>query len=222
MFTNVFGTRVISVLPIADQSIKKRMKNLTKHLYSVDRQQRNELNKHDSFMIWFTGLSGSGKSTLANLLEIELHKIGVHTYLLDGDNVRLGLNKDLGFSDADRSENIRRIGEIGHLMVDAGLVTIAAFVSPFNKDRERVKTILGADNYFEVYLSTSVDECIDRDTKGLYKKAIAGEIKDFTGISSPYETPSSPDLTIDTAKLSKEDAISLIMTIVSKKLNVYE
>ena len=195
------------------------MNNLTKQLFSIDRNQRIDVNGHNSFLIWFTGLSGSGKSTLANLVEVELHKRGIKTFLLDGDNMRLGLNKDLGFSENDRSENIRRIGEVGNLMVDAGLVTLAAFVSPFERDREMVREILGKEKYIENYVSTPLEECINRDVKGLYKKALKGEIKDFTGISSPYESPTMADLTIDTTEKELSDCIEAILAVILNKLN---
>lgn len=198
------------------------MKNLTKHHYSIDKQKRNEQNNHKSFLVWFTGLSGSGKSTLANLLEIELHSKGIHTYHLDGDNLRLGLNSDLTFSETDRSENNRRVGELANLMLDAGIVTIAAFVSPFQKDRERVKSIVGAENFLEIYINTDIEECIKRDTKGLYKKAISGEISEFTGISSPYEEPTSPDLIINTAEINIEESLQLVLHAVLLKLNNHE
>lgn len=194
------------------------MKNLTEHPFLIDRKKRNSLNKHKSLLIWFTGLSGSGKSTLANLLEVELFKREMHTYLLDGDNVRLGLNKDLSFSQEDRTENLRRIGEISKLMVDAGLITIAAFISPFIKDRQHVKEILGENNFLEIFISTPLAECIKRDVKGLYQKAISGEIKEFTGISSPYEKPENPDLEINAAVISKEEALNLILEKVLNKL----
>jgi adenylyl-sulfate kinase len=186
------------------------MNNLTQQYFTIDRSKRSARNKHRSFLIWFTGLSGSGKSTLANLLEAKLHSDGIHTFLLDGDNIRLGLNKDLGFTESDRSENLRRIGEVGKLMVDAGLVTIAAFVSPFELDRKMVKEILGNDNYFEIYVSTPLDECIRRDVKGLYNRALKGEIPHFTGVSAPYEAPTNPHLRIDTTGLSFEDSLTNI------------
>jgi len=195
------------------------MNNLTRQNYAIKRQDRNKLNQHSSFLIWFTGLSGSGKSTLANLLEIELSKRGIHTYLLDGDNVRLGLNKDLSFSEADRTENIRRVGEVANLMIDAGLVTIAAFISPFHADRQNVKESVGAANYIEIYVNTPIEECIKRDTKGFYEKAIKGEIVNLTGISSPYEVPESPDLIVNTSEITNENTISKILYIVLKKLN---
>jgi adenylyl-sulfate kinase len=186
------------------------MNNLTQQYFTIDRSKRSARNKHRSFLIWFTGLSGSGKSTLANLLEAKLHSDGIHTFLLDGDNIRLGLNKDLGFTESDRSENLRRIGEVGKLMVDAGLVTIAAFVSPFELDRKMVKEILGDDNYFEIYVSTPLDECIRRDVKGLYNRALKGEIPHFTGVSAPYEAPTNPHLRIDTTGQSFEDSLTNI------------
>jgi len=195
------------------------MSNLTRQQYAVKRQDRNKLNQHSSFLVWFTGLSGSGKSTLANLLEIELLSRGIRTYLLDGDNVRLGLNKDLSFSETDRTENIRRVGEVSKLMIDAGLVTIAAFISPFNADREKVEKSVGIENYIEIYVNTPIEVCIDRDTKGLYEKALKGEILNFTGISSPYEIPESPSLIINTSEIANDQAISRILNLVLAKLN---
>ncbi len=194
------------------------MKELVEHDFNVNRKMRNELNGHPSLLIWFTGLSGSGKSTLANLLEIELHENNFRTYLLDGDSLRLGLNKDLGFSAEDRSENIRRIGEVSKLILDAGLIAIAAFVSPFEKDRAMVQAIAGAENYMEIFVDTSLEECMKRDVKGLYKKALAGEIKEFTGISSPYEKPSNPTITISTEDQTPEEALAIIWETVLLKL----
>ena len=194
------------------------MKELIEHDFNVNRKMRNDLNGHPSLLIWFTGLSGSGKSTLANLLEIELHENDIRTYLLDGDSLRLGLNKDLDFSAEDRSENIRRISEVSKLMLDAGLITIASFVSPFEKDRAMIQAIVGAENYMEIFVDTSLDECMKRDVKGLYKKAVAGEIKEFTGISSPYEKPSNPTITISTEKQTPEEALTIIMETVLLKL----
>ncbi len=198
------------------------MTNLTRQQYAVKRQDRNKLNQHSSFLVWFTGLSGSGKSTLANLLEIELLSRGIHTYLLDGDNVRLGLNKDLSFSETDRTENIRRVGEVSKLMIDAGLVAIATFISPFNADREKVKKSVGIENYIEIYVNTPIEVCIERDTKGLYDKAIKGEILNFTGISSPYEIPESPSLIINTSEIANDQAISKILNLVLAKLNQHD
>jgi adenylylsulfate kinase len=194
------------------------MNNLTEHHFTISRSKRSDLNKHRSFLIWFTGLSGSGKSTLANLLESKLHSEGIHTFLLDGDNIRLGLNKDLGFTENDRKENLRRIGEVGKLMVDAGIVTIAAFVSPFEQDRKMVQEILGKENYLEIFVSTPLEECIRRDVKGLYKRALKGEIPHFTGVSSPYEAPSRSDLTIDTTDLSFESCLEKIYQLIQQYL----
>jgi adenylylsulfate kinase len=162
-------------------------------------------------LIWFTGLSGSGKSTLAVQLEAVLHQQGFKTYLLDGDNVRAGLNSDLTFGDAAREENIRRIGEVAKLMVDAGLVVIASFISPFHKDREKVKGLVGASSYIEIFVDCPVSVCEARDVKGLYKKARAGEIKEFTGISSPYEAPQNPDLIIKSAEMPIQESINLLL-----------
>ena len=162
--------------------------------YKTTKLQREQLHGHKAYLLWFTGLSGSGKSTLANLVEIALHQQGISTYILDGDNIRQGINKDLSFSPQDRSENIRRIAEISNLMLDAGVVTLAAFVSPYIKDREAVKQIVGPDNFIEIYVNTSLAECERRDVKGLYKKARSGEIKNMTGISAPYQAPVNPDL----------------------------
>ena len=173
-------------------------KNIVKHSYSVNRDSRKKLKQHKSILLWFTGLSGSGKSTIANCVEQELHKNSIHTYTLDGDNIRKGLNSDLSFSPKDRSENIRRIAETANLMMDAGLVVLAAFVSPYKNDRDRVRNIVGNDNIVEIYINTSVEECERRDVKGLYKKARKGEIKNMTGISAPYESPLHPDIQINT------------------------
>lgn len=194
------------------------MKHIKPDSFSINQTFRNNLNGHRSFLIWFTGLSGSGKSTLANLLEKSLHEERIHTYLLDGDHVRLGLNQDLTFSETDRSENLRRVGEVGKLMVDAGLVTLAAFVSPFQKDRDLVKSMIGRDKFIEIYVSTPLDECIRRDVKQLYRKALQGEISNFTGISSPYELPKEPSLSIDTTNRSKDDCIKEILALVKTYL----
>lgn len=194
--------------------------NTVRHEYKVTKVDRENVNKHRSMLVWFTGLSGSGKSTLANLVEIELNKKGVLTFSLDGDNIRQGINKDLSFAPKDRTENIRRIAEIGHLMVEAGVVTLAAFVSPYIKDREAIKAIVGAENFVEIYINTSLEECERRDVKGLYKKARAGEIKNMTGISAPYEAPVHPDLEIITDKTSIETSVQSILDFIVKKLNL--
>ena len=173
---------------------------------------------HNSFLLWFTGLSGSGKSTIANAVEHALHERGIHTYTLDGDNVRKGLNNNLTFTPEDRTENIRRIAEVANLMVDAGLVVLAAFVSPYEKDRNNIREIVGKENYVEIFIDTPLEECERRDVKGLYAKARSGEIKDFTGISAPYETPASPDIKIDTTSNSVEESVTMILKAIEKKL----
>ena len=191
--------------------------NTIKHNYKTTKNQREVLHGHKSYLIWFTGLSGSGKSTLANLVEIELHKKGLSTYTLDGDNIRRGINKNLSFTPEDRTENIRRVGEIANLMIDAGLITLAAFISPYIKDREGVKQIVGADNFIEIYVNTSIEECERRDVKGLYKKARKGEIKNMTGISAQYEPPVNPDIEVITDNQSIEACIDRILKFLNKK-----
>lgn len=195
-------------------------KNITDQDYQIAKLDRNIGNKHKSFLVWFTGLSGSGKSTIANLVEQQLHNKGIKTYTLDGDNIRKGINSDLSFAPEDRTENIRRIAEVANLMVDAGLVVCAAFVSPYRKDRENIKTIVKDVNFVEVYVNTSVEECERRDVKGLYKKARAGKIKNMTGISAPYEAPEHPDVEIETEKESIEDSVSRIMNFITPKLQL--
>ena len=193
-------------------------KNIIPHSYQISKTDRINSNNHNAFLIWFTGLSGSGKSTIANVVEQRLHQKGIKTYTLDGDNIRKGINKDLTFSPEDRTENIRRIAEIANLMVDAGLVVLAAFVSPYKKDRENIRTIVKDANFVEVYVNTSLEECIRRDTKGLYKKALNGEIKNMTGISAPYEAPESPDIEIVTENVEVDEAVNKIMSYLKKKL----
>lgn len=194
--------------------------HIIKHNYQVTKSDRNKLNNHNSFLMWFTGLSGSGKSTIANLVELELHKKGIKTYVLDGDNIRKGINKDLTFAPEDRTENIRRIAEIANLMVEAGNVVLAAFVSPYKKDRENVKNILKNSNFVEIYVNTSVEECEKRDVKGLYKKARVGEIKNMTGISAPYEAPENPDLEIITENLTIEQSVNEVLKYIQPKLQL--
>ncbi|TDJ86659.1 adenylyl-sulfate kinase [Campylobacter volucris] len=171
-------------------------KNLTWHTSNITKIQRAKLKNQKPCAVWFTGLSGSGKSTLANALEEKLFNLGYHTYILDGDNVRHGLNKDLGFDETSRIENIRRIGELCKLFVDSGLIVICAFVSPFEKDRAFVRSLLEKDEFIEVFVDTPLEICEKRDPKGLYKKARNGEIKNFTGVNSPYEKPLSPEIHI--------------------------
>ena len=194
--------------------------NIIPHTYQVSVADRRKLNNHNSFLIWFTGLSGSGKSTIANALELELYKQGIKTYTLDGDNIRKGLNNDLTFSPEHRTENIRRIAETANLMIDAGLVVLAAFVSPYKKDRENIKSIVKDVNFVEVYINTSIEECERRDVKGLYKKARAGEIKNMTGISAPYEAPEYPDIEIKTENESIESSVHKIIEKIKPKLKL--
>lgn len=172
--------------------------NTVWHRATVTRAHREQLNGHAGAVIWFTGLSGAGKSTLAHEVEERLHRIGCRTFVLDGDNVRHGLCGDLGFSQEDRSENIRRIGEMSKLFVDAGVIALAAFISPFRKDRARLRELVSEQDFIEIYCRCSIEVCESRDTKGLYRRARAGEVKDFTGISSPYEPPENPSLVLDT------------------------
>ncbi len=194
-------------------------KNVIPHTFTITQEERSKQKKHASFLLWFTGLSGSGKSTIANAVEKALFERGIHTYTLDGDNVRKGLTNNLSFSPEDRSENIRRIAEVANLMTDAGLVVLAAFVSPYQKDRENIKTIVGPEKYVEIFVNTPIEECEKRDVKGLYAKARTGEIKDFTGISAPYEAPVNPDVEIDTTQVSVEEAVSIILNKIKNKLN---
>lgn len=186
------------------------MSDIVWHHHLVSKQDRIRIKNHPSKILWFTGLSGSGKSTLANYLELYLNKNRIHTYLLDGDNIRHGLNRDLNFSDEDRMENIRRVGEVGKLFVDAGIFTIVCFISPFKKDRQLVRELFSDDEFKEIYISTPIEVCETRDPKGLYKKARSGELKNFTGIDSKYEPPDNPDIVIDTSKLSIDEGISEI------------
>jgi adenylylsulfate kinase len=176
--------------------------------------QRQQLLNQQPKVIWFTGLSGSGKSTLAVQLEAELHALGFKTYLLDGDNIRSGINKDLSFTDEGRIENIRRIGEVSKLFIDAGVIVLSAFISPFTADREHVKKIVGEENYMEVFVHAPLEVCEQRDVKGLYKKARAGEVKNFTGIDSPYEIPEQPDIVINTHEISLDQSIATLLEAV--------
>ena len=180
--------------------------NITWHEGHVNREEREELLKQKGALIWFTGLSGSGKSTIAYTLEHALVQRGHLSYVLDGDNIRHGLNKNLGFSAEDRTENIRRIGEVGKLFVDAGIITLTAFISPYHADREIARETVGDGSFFEVFCDTPLDVCEERDPKGLYKKARAGELKGFTGIDDPYEAPEKPEMVIDTSKTSPQEA----------------
>lgn len=185
--------------------------NVTIHHYDLTREKRNNRNEHKSFVLWFTGLSGSGKSTIANKVEAALFEKNKQVYSLDGDNIRSGINKGLGFTKEDRYENLRRIAEVAKLFVDAGNITVAAFVSPTYKDRGLVKNIIGEKDFIEVFVDTSLEECERRDVKGLYKKARAGEIKNFTGIDAPYDAPKNPDIHIKTEEKTVDQAVEEIL-----------
>ena len=185
--------------------------NTIYHNATVTRQRREKLNNHKSVVIWFTGLSGSGKSTLAHSVEEELHKLNCRTFVLDGDNVRHGLSSNLTFSDADRKENIRRISETAKLMMEAGVIAITAFISPFRKDRDTVRELLPQDDFIEIYCNASLEVCESRDVKGLYKRAHAGEIKNFTGIDSPYEEPTNPELVVNTGDEALEESVTKVL-----------
>ena len=186
----------------------------------LSREDKEELLGQHSVMIWFTGLSGSGKSTIAIALERELHKRGLLCRILDGDNIRSGINNNLGFTEADRVENIRRIAEVSNLFIDSGIITIAAFICPNNDIREMAANIIGQEDFYEVYVSTPLTECERRDVKGLYAKARRGEIKNFTGISAPFEAPLHPALTLDTSKLSLEESVNQLLDLILPKIQI--
>lgn len=191
---------------------------LIPHQHKIDRKSRNIQKKHPSFVVWFTGLSGSGKSSLANKLEQYLHQKGINTYLLDGDNIRTGLNKDLDFSEEGRIENIRRIAEVAKLFVDAGTVVLTAFISPFEKERTMAKDLIGADSFIEAFVDCPLEVCEQRDVKGLYQKARNGIIKNFTGIDSPFEKPQQPDIIISTHLMTEEESLSKLIIFLESKL----
>ncbi|OQW93281.1 MAG: adenylyl-sulfate kinase [Beggiatoa sp. IS2] len=195
--------------------------NTVWHRATVTRQRRQELNRHRSIVLWFTGLSGAGKSTVAHAVEEQLYQLGYHTYVLDGDNVRHGLCGDLGFSNEDRVENIRRVGEVSKLFIEAGVIVLTAFISPFRTDRDRVRKLLKTDDFVEIYCDCPISVCEERDVKGLYRKARAGEIKEFTGISSPYEPPEHPELVIDTGSQSIETCVEQVLNYLVQH-GVYE
>ncbi|MEE8320685.1 MAG: adenylyl-sulfate kinase, partial [Gammaproteobacteria bacterium] len=184
--------------------------NTVWHEPTIYRDNRESLNKHRSAIIWFTGLSGSGKSTMAHAVEDYLHKMGIRTFVLDGDNIRRGLCKDLGFSDADRTENIRRIGEVSKLLIDAGVLTMTAFISPFRKDRQIARELVQEGDFIEIYCGAPLSVCEERDPKGFYKRARTGEILEFTGISSPYEEPDNPKLILDTGNNTIETCVDQV------------
>lgn len=187
------------------------VRNIVWHNATISKTDRHRMNNHKSAILWYTGLSGAGKSTLANKVEEKLFERGLHTYVLDGDNVRHGLNKGLGFSAEDRKENIRRIGEVAKLFVDGGVIVSTAFVSPYCADRDMVREMVEKGEFIEIYVAASLDVCETRDPKGLYKKARAGEIKNFTGIDDPYEAPVNPEMTIDTGAKSLEECAAEVM-----------
>ncbi|MEB3159472.1 MAG: adenylyl-sulfate kinase [Synechococcus sp.] len=191
--------------------------NIAWHHASVDRAARAEQRGHRSAILWFTGLSGAGKSTLANAVNQALFERGLATYVLDGDNVRHGLCKDLGFSDADREENIRRIGEVAKLFLDSGVIVLTAFVSPFRADRDKARALVDDGDFIEVFCAADLGVCEQRDTKGLYAKARAGEIKEFTGISSPYEAPEAPELEVDTGAAALEVCVDQVVNALIKR-----
>ncbi len=185
--------------------------NIVWHNHKITRAERAASKNQKPCLLWFTGLSGSGKSTIANALDVALHQRGYHTFLLDGDNVRHGLCEDLGFSDDDREENIRRIGEVSKLFADAGLIVLSAFISPFTSDRRLVRKLFPAGEFIEVFMDTPLETCEERDPKGLYRKARAGEIKRFTGIDSPYEMPQHPEVRLDTSTMTVDDCVEILI-----------
>ena len=193
-----------------------KSKNITWHHGLVERKEREDRNKNRGIILWYTGLSGCGKSTIANEVEKKVFDSGYHTYVLDGDNIRFGLNSNLGFSPEDRTENIRRIGEVAKLFVDAGVVVSTAFISPYRKDRDRVRSIVEDGDMVEIFVKCDLEVCEQRDAKGLYKKARAGEIKEFTGISAPYEEPENPELVVDAAKNSVEECAKMVVDYLKK------
>ena len=194
-----------------------KTQNTIYHNATVTRERRNQLNKHKSTVVWFTGLSGSGKSTLAHSVEEELYKLGCRTFVLDGDNVRHGLSSNLTFNDDDRKENIRRIGEAAKLIMEAGVIAVTAFISPFKKDRNLVRQLLPQGDFIEIYCNASLEVCESRDVKGLYKRARAGEVKNYTGIDSPYEAPDNPELVIDTDSESLEESVTKVIDFLKSK-----
>lgn len=194
--------------------------NIIPHNHKIGIAERAKLNGHKPLVLWFVGLSGSGKSTLASELEHRLHLKGTHTYILDGDNIRSGLNDDLGFSETSRKENLRRIGEVAKLMADAGLVVLSAFITPFQEDREKLKSLIGKERFVEIFVNCPLEECEKRDVKGLYAKARKGLIKDFTGISSPFEEPINPDLEIRTDQKNLNICVDEVLEWIGDRLNI--
>ncbi|GIN71804.1 adenylyl-sulfate kinase [Bacillus sp. J14TS2] len=194
-----------------------KSQHITWQAQQVTKQERQQLHGHKSAIVWFTGLSASGKSTLCAAIAKKLHEQGLSTYVLDGDNIRHGLNKNLGFSPEDRSENIRRIGEVGKLFIDAGILTFTAFISPYQQDRKLVREMVGPDEFIEVFVKCSLEECERRDPKGLYKKARAGEIKEFTGIDAPYEEPANPEMVIENDQQDFETSVNQVIDFLQRR-----
>ncbi|TXK93832.1 adenylyl-sulfate kinase [Methylococcaceae bacterium HT1] len=197
--------------------LPEKSSNVVWHQSTVNRKRREEKNQHKSVVLWFTGLSGSGKSTLAHAVEEKLYQLGLNTFVLDGDNVRHGLNKDLGFSDQDRKENIRRISESAKLMLEAGVITLTAFISPFKEEREMARGLMPHGDFIEIHCYCPLEVCETRDVKGLYKRARKGEIEHFTGISSPYEAPVRPELKVDTNALSLEESAEQVIVLLRER-----
>ncbi|MFT5248295.1 MAG: adenylylsulfate kinase [bacterium] len=198
--------------------LRKMNPHILPHDFKISVNDRRKQNKHNSFVVWFTGLSGSGKSTIANALEQELYKRKIHTYCLDGDNVRNGINKDLTFKPEERNENIRRVAEITKLLIDSGIVVLATFISPYKSNRNTIKDIVGEKNYVEIFVNTSLEECERRDTKGLYKKAHAGEITNMTGVTAPYETPEDANIEINTENETVSQSVHRIVEYLIPKM----
>ena len=196
---------------------EQKATNITWHEHKITRQERETLLKQKGVLLWFTGLSASGKSTVANEVTNQLHQMGKLTYVLDGDNIRHGLNKNLGFSPEDREENIRRISEVGNLFADAGVITTTAFISPYRKDRDFARQLLGDGRFIEIFVKASIDTCEKRDPKGLYQKAKKGEIKEFTGISAPYEEPLKPEIVLDADSMTIEDEVAAVLKYLQNK-----
>lgn len=197
--------------------MNEKTENIVWHETAVTKRERRNKNGHQSFILWFTGLSASGKSSVANALSHSLFEQGKQVYVLDGDNVRHGLNHDLGFKEEDRKENIRRIGEVSKLFIDSGQIVLTAFISPYREDRALVRNLVETDEFIEVYVHCSLEECEKRDPKGLYKKARNEEITHFTGISAPYEAPEKPEVVLDTEKHSIEECVEYLLTVLNQK-----
>lgn len=203
-------------------TIMENSNSIIWHHATVTRSRREELNAHKSVVLWFTGLSGSGKSTLAHALEEHLHRMECRTFVLDGDNVRHGLCGDLGFLEKDRVENIRRVGEVAKIFLEAGTITMTAFISPFRSDRKKVRALFSREDFLEIYCRCPLDVCETRDVKGLYQKARAGEVKNFTGISSPYEAPESPELIVDTDRLNLADSVEMVLNLLRERNVIHD